>query len=649
MIERIASHEGRIVKVEGPAASGKTEALVRRCLNLVERGVAPESILVATPTANAAAFFRHRLARAAEERGGREAALRVAVMRAVEVCASVLDEPAARAQTGRAPRILADGEYLFLVEDLKTLGQKNRRLKNMLDFFRAQWSALEDEQDWLIPGEETTVLARMRDIMRLQGTMLRDEAPYLCARLLKSPQGASLAPRFDFVLCDDFHNLSYAEQTCMCLCARTQLVVCGNASHATRANTDYPNPKGFDRFDRTHRGVDLFRLARSFGPPEAARISAALDEQAQTEEAASAVREAHGAREIFVAWETPEEELASLACIVEAWCAHAEDARASDVCVAVPTKRWGVLARKALEARGVPVSDAGLGLGLGGDPRAEGRHDAISAYARLLLAADGKDMVAWRIWGGLDHALTNSDVWRFVYDAALAEGMPLFEAFRRLAAGDLRPVGHAFRADAIRRIWETGHDVIARASSLTGPSLARETGLSDSPALARAVRVESRDDAVALRDKVRAHLSAPRFDPDDDAVRVALVEATEGMQCPCLVMPGLVDGLIPHRDAFDPVKSDKERERALEAGRARLAACLPRGVPLLVASTFSRADLEAAERANMEVVRIASVEGRRTASVRPSIFLKGQNDGQEVFAKESTQALKDFVAGAANR
>ena len=192
MIQQLAEYDGRIAKIEGPARSGKTEILVRRCVRLLNQGVEPESILVVVSSAFAQAGFRQRLQRAAGDRLQKPAS-RVVVSRALDVCASILDEPAAREATGRAPRILVDDEYLFFLEDLKTLGQKNQRLSNMLSFFYAQWSAFEDEDAWLIPGEETAVLGRARDALGLYGAMLRHEAPYLCGKLLLSEAGASLA------------------------------------------------------------------------------------------------------------------------------------------------------------------------------------------------------------------------------------------------------------------------------------------------------------------------------------------------------------------------------------------------------------------------------------------------------------------------
>lgn len=642
MIDRIASHDARIIKVEGPTASGKTEALIQRCLKLIERGSAPESILVATPTRNAATFFRHRLVRAAKP-DSKDAVLRIQVARALDVCTTILDKPAAREETGRIPRILTESEYVFLLEDLKTLGQKNQRLRNMLSFFYAQWSALKKEEDWVIPGEESMVLGRMRDIMRLQGTMLRDEAPYICAQVLESPSGSALTQHFDYVFCDDFQSLSYAEQTCMCLCARKQLIVCGNAAHATQANTKYPHPKGFDLFDRTRRGVDVFSLEHSFGPAEAVHISESLDAVSYPKTLTSADSDTSSTSTLFVEWPTPEEEMNSFARIADAWIKHKENAYLSDICIAVPTKRWGLLAYKALKTRGIPVSDAGLYLGLGGDPRIEGHHEALSAYARLLLAADGQDMTAWRIWGGLDHALTNSDIWRHIYDNALETTTPLYDVFKEMATNPSQYAHDVFRSKALEGIWTTGQDVITRTSNLKGSELAQATGISDIPSLMPIIaNIDPNDDASSLREKVRNHLLGPSFIPNDGKVRIAMLEATEGMECSCLILPGLVNGLLPHRDAFDPVKSDAEHARAIDTDRVRLAACLPRGVQCLIASSFSSADIETAEKSKMKVERIVSAKGERTALLTRSIFLTAGEQLQ--FIPGDEQVITDFIA-----
>uniref|UniRef100_UPI002570A796 UvrD-helicase domain-containing protein n=1 Tax=Adlercreutzia caecimuris TaxID=671266 RepID=UPI002570A796 len=64
VIAEIAAFDGRIAKITGPVRSGKTEALVRRAATLVAGGCAPEAILLATSTAEAARVARRRLSAA---------------------------------------------------------------------------------------------------------------------------------------------------------------------------------------------------------------------------------------------------------------------------------------------------------------------------------------------------------------------------------------------------------------------------------------------------------------------------------------------------------------------------------------------------------------------------------------------------------
>lgn len=122
MIETIASFDGASPRCKDLREAARPKALVRRCACLVRGGAAPETILVETSSAAAAQAFRRRLRRAIGP-DLQHAADDVHVRTALETCVAVLDAPAARAATGRVPRLLNDAEYNFFLEDMKTLGQ----------------------------------------------------------------------------------------------------------------------------------------------------------------------------------------------------------------------------------------------------------------------------------------------------------------------------------------------------------------------------------------------------------------------------------------------------------------------------------------------------------------------------------------------
>ncbi|WP_276685240.1 UvrD-helicase domain-containing protein, partial [Slackia piriformis] len=255
MFEDIAHYEGRLAKICGPARSGKTEALVRRCVALMENGIEPGSILVEVSSGLAAQAFRSRLR---EAMGRKKSADKVRIVTARELCVEVLSREDALAATNRRPRLLSPAEYNFFLEDMKTLGQPVRRLRKMLEFFYARWSLLEDERNWLEPGEESKARAHAARLLEGYGAMLPQEVAYVCACFLNSDAGVSARGSYAYVLCDDHQNLSHAEQTCLCLLAERQLIVAGNPNQEISRRGEHPYARGFVEFETLRRNVQVF-------------------------------------------------------------------------------------------------------------------------------------------------------------------------------------------------------------------------------------------------------------------------------------------------------------------------------------------------------------------------------------------------------
>lgn len=625
MTADLATYTGRIAKVVGPARSGKTQACVCRCVQLLKEGNAPQDILVVVASGLAAQAFRGRLAQAAGPELA-QAAAQVRVEQAIDVCSQVMGVPEVVALTGRGAHVLNDAEYTFFLEDLKTLGQKNQRLHNMLLFFFAQWSRLENEEEWLLRGEETDLLTYARRVLASLGGTLRHELPYLCARFLESEQGRPFAQRFSYVVCDDFQNLSYAEQTCMALMARTQLIVAGCVQDATKVNTDYPSPEGFERFERVRKGVEVFDLTARFGVQGALAFERALAQAGGTDaqEAGGTGAESAGPdvtnvpiqdKTFFVKWDTPALELSGLAKTVRTWIDAGRNP--ADVVVVTPTKHWAKLAAQVLEREGVRVSMAGLGRRLGGDPRTSGMHAATSAWAALRLIANPVDPLAWRLWSGFDNAITNSEAWTSVYKASWDEGTDVCEVLARVAGGET----HMVKGEALGRAWARGQKLVADAQGLTGYPLACVAGLDKVSGLHDICEhLAGDEDAAALLACFEAWLTGYDTAGEEGLVHLCLPKNLAGQEYPLVIMVGMVDGMAPRRDVFEVEKSDDAKSRMLDEDRTltRLAAAKAREA--LVVCAFARTDIETAEEAKMLVARITAAQGARVALVNPSRF-----------------------------
>ncbi len=627
-IEAVAAFEGRLAKVEGPARSGKTEALVRRCARVVEAGADPASVLVAVSTAFAADAFRARLAAAlGEERA--EAARAVRVECALDAIVRTLGAPEAVAATGRVPRLLMTGEYNLLLEDMKTLGTPVRKLRAMLGYFYRLRCDLVPRKDWGFGGAEETVWNHLVGTLSARKSMLAQEAGAVCAEYLQSDAGAPARGAYAIVLADDFQNLSRAEQTCLCLLARDQIVVAGNVGETVPLRSGRPHPEGFARFDALRRGVETFSLPEPFGDPAVAAFAGAItarDGEGSAQTAGDAPR-GDGGRGgvprgvVVLKWRTPDEEAAGVASYLRALLDADEGLLERDVCVLVPNRGWGRLAARALSAHGLSSSTAGVGGGFGGSYQDSERAKAFVAYTRLCLAADPADVVAWRSWCGFDNHLANSEAWESLAAFARERGIGLYEALRAVGEGDPAAAGVLRRSELARR-WESGRAAVAESAGRRGFALLRAVGAENLPEFAEARRrMEGDEGAAEALAIVRESVEAPTFPAAPHDVRIATYDAMPGTGYRVVIAVAAVDGLMPPRDAFETVSTDEARGRVLSEARRAFSSGVAKADELLVVSTFSKAPLELAERTKMQVTRVRAENGERVAAVRPTAFL----------------------------
>ncbi len=622
MIDTIASFEGRIAKVQGPARSGKTEALVRRCARLIQAGTDPATILVETSNARAAQAFRNRLAHYLGPEF-EQAATDVPIRTALEVCVDVLSAPSARAATGRVPRVLNEAEYKVFLEDMKTLGQPVRRLRSMLEFFYRQMNDLKPRDTWAVGGEEEAVLVHLERVLSLRGAMLAQEAPALCASYLKCDAGSNARGSFAYVLCDDFQNLSHAEQTCLCLLANRQLIVCGNPNQCRTGRFALASTDGFTRFDAHRRGVEVFSLAGSFGNAAVASFVDGLCDHGDMDPAFKANRsleEITAAKDVMaVKWSTPEDELNGITKYLRVMLDAEKDVRENRTCVLVPSKRWALMVKRVLEQRGFTVSLAGALCGLGGDPRDSARARALIAYTKLNLLADPEDLTAWRSWCGLDNYLTNSDAWAGLQTFAEEQGISLLAALSRTAETNEEPF---LRANALAERWRAGQEFIAANVRHRGFGLLRAIGADGLPEFEETARALVGDeDATAAFALQRGNATDPALPDDPHVLHVAVYGSLCGTEYDNIFAIAAVDGLVPRRDAFEVISTEQERERIMNEERRMFGDSVSKATKLLVISHFSKAALDLAERTQMQVTRVRSEYGVRVASVRPTAFL----------------------------
>ncbi|MCD8316876.1 MAG: UvrD-helicase domain-containing protein [Eggerthellaceae bacterium] len=621
MIDTIASYDGRLAKISGGCRTGKTEALIRRVVKLIDDGADPGSILVIVSTAIAASEFAGRLSKELKIKRSLSEAVRI--LTAEQACIEVLDTPEAIESTQRIPRILTNFEYTFFLEDMKTTGQSARSLKKIITRFEHAWADNVPEEEWFFPEtEEGIIVQHAMQLLKTQRCMLRDEAAYICARYLQSEDGKDARGRYSYVLADDFQNLSRSEQVCVCLLAKDQLMVAGNVNETVACGSPYPYPEGFASFDELRHGVENFLLDTAYGNPDVTRF---VDAIADAEEPGSSetTKEHEGSgREItYVKWPLAQNEFNDLTKFIRIYI-RTLDLVEKNLCVVVPNKRWAKVYTTALSKRHFKVADEGAYSELSGDPRDMAKCAALIAYTKLNLLANPDDVVAWRCWCGYGNYLTNSDLWNHLMRYAEERECGLLDALAGVAA-DVNDGKSPFaKADVLASRYEEAKAFIDKNSSRKGFILLRSTGMEDLHEYNFLDEIMIGDETPqALYASIRSMELYPNYPADPHMVRISSYENLVGCSYDTLVFTGCVDGLMPERDAFEVVSTDHERERIMRTERRLFLSGVSKATNYLVLSTFSRADLELAEKTKMKVVRVRADDGKRIAILRPTTFI----------------------------
>lgn len=640
MANNVAQCDERIVKVQGAARCGKTQALVERCNALLERGVESSSILLVASTGMACQALKDRLVAAASD-ACKDAANSVDVLTAAELCIKVFQNPAAQEFTGRSARVLNKAEYKFLQEDMRVLGASNRKVKSALAYYFKQTSNLVPRVEWVLLGEEHTIIKRLEDTLRARKAILPQELAGLALGFLTAPEGKEARHAYDYVLCDDFQNLSRAEQGCVCICAGEQLVVAGNQNQTVSCGANEPNPQGFVEFEAKREGVKVFTLSTPYGNPNVAKLvnelvkygdmDANMSAQASDDDDALPVT--------VVKWDSPEKEIDALTKYLRLELNKEEDLRESRTSVIVPNARWAHFVTKVLSQRGFNATNVGTGSDLGGDPRDTERCKAQIAYTKLCLLADPQDTVAWRSWLGFGNFLTNSDLWAHLEEKAQEDGVSMLEALENLAssANDPFPKAYVFR-DSYKQMQE----FIKKNAARKGFALMKAVGADKLPEFHSIMEdVAGDENAQELLAMCRKGFSAPGFPESKHLIRVMYPQNMTGLEADNIYVFACIDGFYPPRDAFEVVSTDEARDKLMNDQRRIFYTAVSKANKKLVVSFFNQSELELAEKSKMQVVRVKSADGEhRTALLRMSQFLKesgeaypGTTSGQQLLAE----------------
>lgn len=695
------------VLIEGGVGCGKTAALITRVATLLEDGAAPEDMLVLTATPDAARVLAACLIEVVGERGGA-----VEVTCAREVALGLLASEEGRAFSGRAGRLVTPVELGFIMEDMKTSGLKQRRLREMLKFFYRNWTELaggaDDDDRWLIPGEEADTHALLKDILRFTGGILEPEASAMAVRfLLACPEVLASAQRAH-VLVDDYQMHSRASQHLANLLARDSVIVAADPAAVVEVFDSYPYGEGIGEFTQANEGCERIVLNESHACAAAARAASRLralldagaaplgdagaesDAPSPSQSASSATSGTTAAPTVpdraataasFTALEAtdPAAEMASVADAVQTSLEAGADS--SSIYVLAFHPAWERRVARALEARGIATATPVRGHVAAGDYRDLDRCAPARLLTALALIADAHDALAWRAWCGFGDYLANSAVFADMRAEADEQGKDLVAMLDEVAAAapeegfpgtGIGRVLDAYRAgrtlieqvqglegdeligaiaSALNLTGESGEHAIQLVRALTAPEPKPAVSAIDT-SFGTSAPAPAPDDAQTLITRARNRMSAPVFEATEGCVLIGDSAHLTGRTPTTLVLTGFVNGFFPTRDYFDATVTTPDKQKLVRAtDTRRLYTAAGKATQRLIASWFTSTSLVEAETLKLEIARAKLRRGERIAVTTPSIYLAEIDPATEPSIPElpgDSQAPRDAAAATSS-
>ena len=311
----------------------------------------------------------------------------VRVLTCRELACAVLADPDSAAATGMSfssgrARLLSAYETDFLMEDVKTLGARPKRLREMLKFFYRGWTELADEDpEWLFTVEEIDTFEFLTCELQYLGAMMEPQVSNLATKALRME--GQVRERFarKHVFVYGYQSLSRASQLLCQLVAGEELVAGAGPDMGVDVFESYAYPAGVEDFVRLNPAAEVVEVGAQ---------GAAGDK----------VRDAHS-------WKTPADEVEGTADAIAA--AVEAGANAEDIAVVTFHPWWTQQVARALQARGLQAN-AWLGAPkLHGDIRELDRCLGLRTVTLLRLLADEHDGMAWRSWFGFGDYLARSN------------------------------------------------------------------------------------------------------------------------------------------------------------------------------------------------------------------------------------------------
>lgn len=562
-----ASDAATIRAVAGPG-SGKSFAIKKRILRLLEAGVAPNTILAITFTRTAAHDLKTEIYSLGIE-GANEVHSRTLHSHALRILMGegVLE------QTGRNPRMIIDHEQKPILRDLDRLEFGNVRNKEkLLGGYLAAWARLQQDE----PGfEQTATDVNFRtDLLNWfndhSGILVGEVIPIVIDFLRNNP-AVPFIGEYNYILVDEFQDLNKSEQEFIRLIrGESNLVIVGDDDQSIYG-FKYAHPQGIQQIN------ELFGEFEDV-PFDVCRRCPTLVTRMASELISKNPNRTLGVLNHFegnpdgqvdiVQWESYEAELNGLADFI---AAELEKGliEPADVLILTPRRKIGYRLRDLLTIRGISVKSYFRESVI--DTK-----DVQRSFSLMNLLAHPEDKVSLRFLLGFNTGDFRKNQYRILKEKAAEKNISIRELLNSVLQGETPETNIRAITSSYRSIMNDLPNL--KASLLKDPvngfqDYFIKAELEDDffeldqayRAVVEDVGVESLEDPENFDDWFQEVMTAllelialPDSPENIDHARIMSLHSSKGLSAKLVVLTSMIDPLIPFIPR-DTLAEDRDR------------------------------------------------------------------------------------------
>ncbi len=592
----IAASMAKRLRVMAGPGTGKTFAMKRRIIRLIEQENAdPSKILAVTFTRTSANDLRKEL-----KDLGIPKAEKIHAMTLHSFCFGLLNQKEVFEKLQRKPRPLKSfnkkGSPQFelnpLLADLDLIqdfGGKRDKFKK-IKAFEAAWARTQEEKLWLTTEDDRAFRDSIQCWLKDHDSILIGELIPLALSYVQNNPSSDILKKFTHVVVDEYQDLNKAEQILLDLIGSNGgISVVGDIDQSIYSFR-CAHPEGIADFSARHSDVDdqtldeCRRCAKSI-----VAIADSLIKHNHPSSVPVRLKALESGVEGVVKitqWTSADDEATGIAQLIKKMI-ESSQFKPNDILILSPRRLLGYKLRDLIQSNGISVHSFFHEEAVE-DPAAQ------KAVTLLNLLVNPNDGISLRFWLGLGVNNCRSKQYKTVLDLAKKEGLSVRQILDNCTEGKNEIKG----ITTLKKMYSSLLNSLKSLADLPIDQLIDQLfpeGKEETKVLREASLIFFKGhpdaDAAALWDHIETMLTQPEMPEEGDFVRIMSLHKSKGLTSRVTIITSCIEGLIPN---IDETLSANDQKNSLMEQRRLFYVAITRAKELLILSSFNQVSIKTA-------------------------------------------------------